>query len=140
MEFDNKGEMTLLSTDSVSSITREPQTGFIGVAGTTVQRWDGKRFVPFLFRVDHPRARQGQFQAGVPIDIGIDRNGLWYLLYNGGILALINSEGQSIKVFDPEDGIPPTARRLLVHARSGDVIIGSGKEGLAIVLSQVRAQ
>ena len=136
VEFDNLGGMTLLSTDSVSSITREPQTGLIGTAGTTVQRWDGKRFVPFLFRVDHPRARQGQFQAGVPIDIGIDRKGLWYLLYNGGILAVINSEGRSIKVLDPEDGIPPTARRLLVHARSGDIIIGSGNEGLATVLSQ----
>jgi hypothetical protein len=138
VEFNNTGAMTLLSTDSVSSITREPQTGLIGVAGTTVQRWDGKRFVPFLFRVDHPRARQGQLQAGVPIDIGIDRNGLWYLLYNGGILAVINSEGQSIKVLDPEDGIPSTARRLLVHSRSGDVIVGSANEGLAIVLSQER--
>lgn len=140
VEFNNSGEMTLLSTDSVSSITREPQTGLIGVAGTTVQRWDGKRFVPFLFRVNHPRARQGQFQAGVPIDIGIDRNGLWYFLYNGGILAVINSEGQSIKLLDPEDGIPPTARRLLVHAKSGDVIVGSGNEGLATVLSQERAR
>lgn len=138
VEFNNTGAMTLLSTDSVSSITREPQTGLIGVAGTSVQRWDGKRFVPFLFRVDHPRARQGQAQAGMPIDIGIDRNGLWYLLYNGGILAVINSEGRSIKVLDPEDGIPATARRLLVHARSGDVIVGSANEGLAIVLSQER--
>ena len=137
VEINNSGAMTLLSTDSVSSITRDPLTGLIGVAGTAVQRWNGKRFVPILFRVDHPRLPKGQFPPGTPIDIAVDKNGLWYLLYNGGVLALLDSEGRFVKLLDPEDGIPPTARRLLTHLETGDVFVGSGNEGLVVVLSPV---
>ncbi|MDQ6653869.1 MAG: hypothetical protein M3Y84_14145, partial [Acidobacteriota bacterium] len=140
VEVNNSGAMTLLSTDSVSSITRDPQTGLIGVAGTAVQRWDGKRFVPILYRVDHPRLPKGQFQPGTPIDIAVDKNGHWYLLYNSGVLALLDAAGNFVKLLDPEDGIPPTARRLLVHLETGDLVVGSDNEGLAVILSPALAR
>lgn len=134
-EINKGGAISLLSTDSAASIARDPHTGAVGVVGAAVKRWDGKRFVPVLFRIDHPRWPKGQYQIGSPTDIAIDRNGIWYLLYNRGVLALLDSQGQFLNLLDAEDGIPPTARRLLSDRESGDVFVGSNAEGLVVVLS-----
>lgn len=133
VEIRADGDMTKLSKNAASSIARNPDTGVIGVAGTTIERWEGERFIPVLFRVDHPRWPKGQFPAGSIVDLAIDRTGAWYLLYSGGIVAVLDSEGRFLDLLDPEDGIPPTARQLLAHPTTGDVFVGSNGEGLVIV-------
>jgi hypothetical protein len=135
-EINKEGKVTLLSTDSASSISRDPRTGSIGVVGAAIQRWDGKRFAPVLFRVNHPRLPGEQFQHGSPIDIAIDKNGAWYLLYNGGIVVMLDAKGGFLNLLDAEDGIPPTAQKLLAAPETGDVFVGSSTEGLAVILSQ----
>jgi hypothetical protein len=134
-EINKEGKITFLSTDSASSIGRDPRTGSIGVVGAAIQRWDGKRFAPVLFRVDHPRLPGEQFQHGSPIDIAIDKTGAWYLLYNGGVVVMLDSKGGFLNLLDAEDGIPPTAQKLLAAPETGDVFVGSSAEGLVVVLS-----
>ena len=138
VEVREDGMMTRLSTDAVSAIVRNAQTGMIGVVGTVIQRWDSQRFVPMLFRVDHPRSPTGQFYPGSPIDIAIDKAGIWYLLFNNGILALLNRDGGFLATLDAEDGIPVTARRLLAHLETGDIFIGSNSEGLIAIRFMAR--
>jgi len=79
------------------------------------------------------RWRKGQFYAGSPIDVVIDNTGSWYLLFNRGIVVLLDSEGGFLNVMDWEDGIPPSSRRLLLHPATGDLFVGSGREGLVVV-------
>ena len=139
VEFHKDGTVTRLSRNSASSIARDPHTGLIGAVGTAVERWDGERFIPVLFRVDHPRWPRGRFYAGAPIDLAIDRDGTWYLLFREGILVLLDSEGNFVGLMDPEDGIPPTARRLLAHPATGDIFVGSSGEGPVVVFPDGRS-
>ncbi len=133
LEIGRDGSLKLLSTDAVSSISRDPRTGNVAVVGTVVQRWDGKRFVPILFRVDHPRLSRGEFQPGAPIDVAIGKNGIWYLLYKGGVIALLDSAGNFLRLLDVEDGIQPTASRLLLDSETGHLFVGSRSEGLVVI-------
>jgi hypothetical protein len=34
---------------------------------------------------------------------------------------------------DAEDGIPATGQRLLIHPASGDILVGSSQDGVAVV-------
>lgn len=132
VEIGTDGTWTRLSKNSVSTIARDAHSGALGVAGSAIERWDGERFVPVLFQVNHPRWTKGRFQPGSPIDLAIDRPGTWYLLFSNGILVQLDAQGRFAGIMDPEDGIPPTASRLLVHPASGDVLVGSN-EGLVVV-------
>ena len=133
VEIQEQGLMARLSAEAVSSIARDPQSGTIGAVGTVVQRWDGKRFAPVLFRVDHPRWPFGRFQLENPIDIAIGKDGIWYLLYKGGIVALLDQRGRFLNLMDMEDGIPFSSRRLLAHPDTGDIFVGSNGEGLIVI-------
>lgn len=82
--------------------------------------------------VNHGEA-QGGLDTGQPLDLAIDRLGQWYVLFGGGLVALLDREGGFLGIMDPEDGIPPSARRLLSHPVTGDAFIGSATEGLVIV-------
>ena len=133
VEIDEDGTITRLSKNSASSIARDSNSGVIGAVGTAIERWDGKRFSPVLFRVDHPRWQKGEFYTGAPIDLAIDKTGTWYVLFRDGILALLDSEGHFLNLLDPEDGIPPTAQRLLAHSVTGDIFVGSSSESLFVI-------
>jgi hypothetical protein len=134
VEIRADGSFVRLSNDAVSSITREPRTGTIAAVGTSIQRWENQRFAPVLFSMNHPRWPAGQFQAGAPSDVAIDKSGVWYLLFNG-VVVLLDPQGRFSGLLDAEDGIPPTARRLLAHPETGDVLVGSAGEGLTVILS-----
>lgn len=133
VEISEDGTFTRLSRNSASSIARAPRAGSIGAVGSAIERWDGSRFVPVLSRVDHSRWPRGQYYPGSPIDLAIDAAGHWYLLYSGGVLLILGTDGRFLGLMDPEDGIPPTARRLLAHPTTGDIFLGSGTEGAVVI-------
>ena len=133
VEIHKDGALTRLSKNSATSIHRNPHTGVISAVGNTVERWNGERFDPVLFRVDHPRWPKGKFYAGSPIDVAVDKTGVWYLLFNKGVLVVLDSQANFLNLMDWEDGIPSTARRLLLHPKYGDLFVGSSREGLVIV-------
>jgi hypothetical protein len=95
--------------------------------------WFRKRFRPVLFSLRHPRWPSGRFAPGSPIDLAIDRRGAWHVLYPGGVLAILHPDSAVAEILDPEDGVPPTALRLLAHPKTGEVFVGSDGEGVAIV-------
>jgi hypothetical protein len=103
----------------------------IGAVGSTIERLDSKRFVPVIFQIDHPR-HFGAYQTGTPIDVAI-ADGVWYILYKQGILVTLNRQGQLIGILDPEDGIPPSAQRLIVSPDARDIFVGSTEEGVVVV-------
>jgi hypothetical protein len=71
--------------------------------------------------------------------LAIDQNSLWWLLFQGGNLSLLAPAGTVRALLDPEDGIPPTARRLLVHPQTGEVFEGS-TEDLVIIEAKAARQ
>lgn len=132
VEFRAEGKVNRLSVNSEASIAREPETGIIGTVGTSVERWADGRFVPITFAIQHPRV-QGPYYAGSPIDLVIDREGMWYILFSRGALVMLDKNGEFAGLVDTEDGIPPTAQRLLIHPASGDILVGSSQDGVAVV-------
>jgi hypothetical protein len=133
LEIRADGTWERRSVDAASSIARDPASGTIGVVGARVERWDGARFQPVLFSLQHPRWARGKLGAGSPIDLAIDGRGTWHVLYPGGVIALLRPDAGAADILDPEDGIPPTAVRLLADPRTGEVFVGSDGEGVAIV-------
>ena len=129
------GTVTPISSNPVSSIARSSRTGLIGAVGSTIERWDGQKFVSVLFQVDHPRWSKGTYSPGSPIDVAIDSNNVWYVLYNRGIVAILNPELQFVNVFDPEDGVPETAQRLIAVPGTDEIFIGSTAEGVVALRS-----
>jgi hypothetical protein len=104
--------------------------GIVASVGDTVERWDGARLSPVLFGLDRAP------QAGGPrsvLDVAIDRGGSWLVLFSGGVIAILDRRGQVAGMLDAADGVPATARRLLLHPASGDIVVGSGGEGLIVI-------
>ena len=132
-EIHDDGSIKLLSSNSTSSIAHDPVGGSIGVVGSSIEKWESDRFTPVLFRVDHPRWPYGRFRSGDPSDLAIDRTGTWYLLFKGGLIAVLSCKGDLLGILDSEDGVPSTARSLLANPLTGDVIVGSGNEGLLVI-------
>lgn len=133
VEIRNDGIMTILSSNPATSIARNPATGLIGAVGSTVERWDGQKFVPLFYQVLHPRRPQAMYSPGSPIDIAINSKNFWFVLYNHGVLAILDSRFQFVNILDVEDGIPETAQRLLTVPGTADVLVGSTGEGVVAV-------
>lgn len=133
VEIRGDGSVATISPNPASSIARSPDFGSIGAVGSTIERWDGQKFVPVFYQVDHPRWPKGAYQPGSPIDVTIDSNNMWYILYKGGVLAVLNQDEQFLNILDAEDGIPATAQRLLAIPGIGKVFVGSTAEGVVIV-------
>jgi hypothetical protein len=128
-EVGRDGSPQRLSQYATTALAREPRTGAVGAVGSTVERWEGERFVPVLFRIDHPRAVGGGYAPGHPVDLAIDSAGRWVLLYSNGAIVLLDASGNFLGVLDAEDGIPATSRRLLAVPAAREVLVGSGHEG-----------
>jgi len=135
VEIRKDGSVTAVSSNPVSSIARSSRTGLIGAVGSTIERWDGQKFVSVLFQVDHPRWSKGTYSPGSPIDVAIDNNNVWYVLYNRGIVAILNPELQFVNVFDPEDGVPETAQKVIAVPGTDEVFVGSTAEGVVALRS-----
>jgi len=133
VEIQKDGSMATMSPNPATSIAQSPATGLIGAVGSTVERWDGHKFVPLFYQVLHPRWLQATYSSGSPIDIAIDSRNFWFVLYNHGVLAILDSKFQFVNILDVEDGIPQTAQRLLAVPGTDDVFIGSTSEGVVTV-------
>ena len=131
LEIDETGALRLRSNRPASSIARDPRRGTIAASGSAIERWDGERFLPVLFRLGLPGRAEAPGLTGDPIDVAIDPSGCWYLLYARGLLAVLDAAGNARGTLGTGDGIPPTARRLL--AAGDDILVGSTREGLAVV-------
>src|SRR5260370_11103875 len=132
VEIRGDGSVPSSSPTPAPSIAQGAGLGPVVAVGSTVERWDGQRFVPVFYRVDHPRWQKGGYQSGSPIDTAICRSA-WYILYKGGILVVLNAQGQFLNILDSEDGIPATAQRLLADHGTGEIFFRSTRESLVIV-------
>ena len=133
IEIRNDGSIARISPNPAASIARNSATGLIGVVGSSVERWNGQQFVPVFYQVSHPRWSKEMFSPGSPIDIAINSENFWFILYNRGVLAILDSKFQFLHLMDVEDGIPQTAQRLLVVPGTDEVFIGSTTEGVVTV-------
>jgi hypothetical protein len=129
LEVGRDGSPQRLSQYATTALARDPRTGAVGAVGSTIERWESGRFVPVLFRIDHPRAVAGGYAPGHPVGLAIDSAGRWVLLYSNGVIVLLDATGSFLGVLDAEDGIPPTSRRLLAVPAAREVLVGSGHEG-----------
>jgi hypothetical protein len=133
LEILEDGSIHRRSRYSTTSIAYDEWTGTIGAVGSAIERWNGQQFEPVWFRIDHPRWPSGKFIPGTPIDLAIDRTGIWYLLYNNGLVIVLDLKTDSAVLLDAEDGIPFTARRLLAHPATGEIFVGSASEGIVVI-------
>lgn len=126
IEADPKGAARRVSADRVEALYRNNARNIIGAVGASVQRWDGERMVPVLFAIEPKPARA----LGHPVDLVIDDAGRWVILFSGGQLVLLDAQLRHVATLDERSGIPPSSRRLLYVPGSGEVLIGSAREGL----------
>jgi hypothetical protein len=134
VEMRSDGSLARLSTSPAATIARDAATGAVGAAGVSVERWDGGKFVPFHYRLDAECRGAAQGPLGSPIDLTIDASGIWHLLFRGGILVTLSPKGECLGVMGPEDGVPRTAQRLLIHPSTRDLFVGSSHEGPVVLL------
>jgi|GEM_PF-2902036 len=133
LEFYDDGRFERRSVNLVSGIDRDPKTGEVVVVGTAIERWDGQRFQPVLFRADHPRLSPGKFYLRPAKDIAIDSRGKWHVLFPEGYLLTMDAKGNVSRVLDYEDGVPKTSRKLLYHAASNSLAVGTESEGMIFI-------
>ena len=67
------------------------------------------------------------------MDLAITSAGEWYVLFAGGRVVILDRQGQYRGLLDGQDGVPSSARRLLLDPASGDLLVGSMREGIAVV-------
>lgn len=127
IEIARDGTRTRLYPDSVVAIARGGDQ--VGVVGTGVARWNGASFEPVLFSVRDPRRPGQRHMPGAPMDLAIDGEGRWFILVRGGAVAVLDRGGAFLALLDARDGIPASAARLLFDPATGDVIVGSRREG-----------
>lgn len=128
MQVDRNGKVERLSKYSVTSLFRNEKTGTVAAVGSTVERWTPQGFVPVLFRIGS--AAGFPMAAGHPVDVVIDDHGRWFLLYSSGMLVLLDQNRRFVGILGTDQGIPATSRKLLYLPDSGEVLIGTGREGL----------
>lgn len=121
------GARTTLYPESVTAIARSGRQ--VGVVGTGVARWNGTSFEPVLFSIRDPRRPGQQHMPGAPMDLAIDKEGRWFILARGGAVAVLGPDGSFLALLDARDGVPASAARLLVDPATGDVVVGSRREG-----------
>lgn len=127
VEIARDGTRTTLYPGSVTAIARSGR--HVGVVGTGVARWNGASFEPVRFSIRDPRRPGQQSMPGAPVDLAIDREGRWFILARGGAVAVLGADGAFLALLDARDGIPVSAARLLVDPATGDIIVGSRREG-----------
>lgn len=129
LEIRRDGTVQIRSRHPASSLARRPGGRTIALAGSAVERSEGDRFVPVLFRLDSP---DPGFKGppGDPIDVAIGSNGCWYVLYARGVLGVLDPSKGARATLTPSHGVPASARRLLAVPGRGEILIGSA-EGLS---------
>lgn len=127
VEIARDGTRTMLHAESATAIARNRQ--HVGVVGTGLARWTGASFEPVLFAIRDPRRPGQQHLPGAPVDLAIDGEGRWFILARGGTVVVLDRDGAFLALLDVRDGIPASAARLLVDPTTGDIIVGSRREG-----------
>ncbi|MCP4657932.1 MAG: hypothetical protein GY856_21195 [bacterium] len=133
LEFDGEGRFERRSRHRVAALARDPASGVAVAVGGTVERWDGTRFAPLFFRLEHPRHPAGSFALASALDVAVDRRGRWHILYPEGHLLRLGPDGELPRLFDFEDGVPRSAQRLLYLRSSDQLAVGSTKEGMMLL-------
>ncbi len=127
VEIARDGTRTTLYPGSVTAIARSGQ--HVGVVGTGVARWNGASFEPVLFSIHDPRRPAQHHMPGAPVDLAIDQEGRWFILARGGTVVVLDGDGSFLALLDARDGIPTSAARLLVDPGTGDIVVGTRREG-----------
>ena len=136
LEFDAAGRFERRSFQRAAGLAYDPGSKTVVAVGGTVERWDGGRFQPVLFRVDHPRHPPGTFALPPALDIAIDRRGDWFILYPEGHLLHLSSAGAFLRLLDIADGVPRSAQQLLYLRVSDQLAIGSTREGMVLLAAE----
>jgi hypothetical protein len=126
IEAGTQGAPRRLSAQRVEALFRNGARNLVGAVGASVQRWDGERMVPVLFAIEPKPLRA----LGHPVDLVIDDDGRWVILFSGGQVVLLDEQRRHVATLDERAGIAPSSRRLLYLPGSREVLIGSAREGM----------
>lgn len=66
---------------------------------------------------------------GAPVDLAIDKEGRWFILSCGGTVVVLGPDGSFLALLDGRDGVPASAARLLLDPSTGDILVGSLRDG-----------
>lgn len=126
VEVDPSGRAERIFGQRVNALFRNESTGAVGVVGAGIARWTGQQFTPVLFRITGaPPGGHGH-----PVDLVVDDRGRWLILYSSGELILLDAEGRFDSVLGPGEGVPASTRSLLFVPATGEVLLGTAREGL----------
>jgi hypothetical protein len=113
-----------------SVVSLDKNGGSVVAVGAAIEAWDGTRFRPVLFRVNHPRYPAGDYSPGQAFDVAIDAGGRFLVLYSTGVLVAVDRERGTSEVLDQEDGVPTSTRKILYLAEDDTFLCGSETEGM----------
>jgi hypothetical protein len=97
-----------------------------------VERWNGQAWT--LVARSRPPPKGGPVSSS-SLDLAIEPDGTWVILFGDGFLSVLDSAGQYLAGFDSTTRVPPSAQRLLVLADGKRVSVGGG-QGLAVLSPQ----
>lgn len=126
VEVDSSGRAKRIYGQRVNAMFHNESTGVVAVVGAHIARWAGERFTPILFRI----AGAPPGSHGHPVEVVVDDRGRWLILYSSGELILLDAEGRFDSVLGPAEGVPASTRELLFVPATGEVFLGTAREGL----------
>lgn len=133
LQVDSGGALQRLSDQRVQTVFRNVRTQSIAVVGATVQRWtDADGFVPVLFRIS-PSPGSEVSSIGHPVDVVVDNQGRWTILYSSGRIVLLNAQRQFEALLGSAQGVPRTSRKLLHLFDTDEIMVGTAGEGVHLL-------
>jgi hypothetical protein len=129
VELKSDGSPMVVNRNAAVGIARQPAGAMVAV-GDFVENWNGTDFTPIG---GHRPAPAGGGVSSGPVDVVIEADGAWVILYADGYLSVIDPSGHYLLGFSNATGVPPMAQRLLLLAGGGRVVVG-GPQGSALLL------
>lgn len=130
VEFSDAAPARRLSMNRVQALFRNHRTGTIAAVGATIETLRDGRLHPVLFGIP------GNPSIGHPVDVVVDNEGRWTILYVSGAIVLLDAHGEFVDVLGTEGGFPTTGTRLLHVPQTDEIFLGTADSGLFLLQRQ----
>jgi len=124
--------MHLVSSNGVQALFRSPGGPGFAAVGETVEWSADDGFEPVLFGMPADTGAQPAPIAH-PVDVVIDKLGRWIILLSNGKLVLLDDSRHLVASLGVGNGVPGSARRLLLLPSTNEVLIGTRDEGVFVL-------
>lgn len=132
IEFRDAAPARRLSHHRVQMLFRNERSGAVAAVGGSIETLRDGRLQPVLFGIP------GIAAVGHPVDVVVDNEGRWTILYASGRVVRLDAQGGFQEVLGKEGGFPTTGTRLLHVPQTDEIFLGTADSGLFLLQRQRR--